>query len=38
MAKTLLISQFPLGPAQFTLNNAITKDQGVSLPGTEWMR
>ena len=38
MAKTLLTSQFSVGPVQVTLNNAVRKAQGVSLPGMKWMR
>lgn len=38
MAKTLLTSQFSLGLVQLTLNNAIRKDEDVSLPGMKWMR
>lgn len=38
MEKTLLTSQFSLGPVQFPLNKAIRKDQDVSLPGMKWMR
>lgn len=35
MAKTLLTSQFSLGLVQLTLNNAIRKDEDVSLPAPE---
>lgn len=38
MEKALLTSQFSPGPAQFTLNKAIRKDQDVSSPGVKWMR